>query len=502
MTTRPLLPIIALVALASGCTGARTSPTWPHSLPLGSNMVSFRAGPSTKQAGNEQNMGPITGDLTMRRALAAALWRNPALRAAAWTVRMRRAQTRQAGLGPNPTIDFSAEDFGVNADLRGADDMELTVGFSQVIPLGSDLQRRRRVAALEAESSGWDYEATRLAVLAETMQAFVRVAAIQELIGVTKTRKALLTRILEMFRQRVASGHIASKDIGLVRARIRLERTKMALGRLQDELTAARYRLAAQWGSVRPRFRRVVGDIPMATSLPPLRRLLDKLDTSPLVRSLRTKLKASKAAVMAAKAVPDLTVRAGLRVLPANGSVGFVAGLSIPIPILDRNQGAISAAKHRVMRQKALLGQVKTRVAARLAQAHQKALSEAATLSRLGGFIMPQARLAVETAMEAYRAGKENYLAVLDAEQTLLSLRTERLTASTELFVALSRIELLLGVPLHRIEASKAPSHPARFGADTPGPQERPKGVPATEKGTGTAQRIPRRRIPRKDEER
>ena len=50
-----------------------------------------------------------TGTLALRDALAAALLRNPRLRATAWEPRLAEARRLQAGLRPNPELEASTE---------------------------------------------------------------------------------------------------------------------------------------------------------------------------------------------------------------------------------------------------------------------------------------------------------------------------------------------------------------------------------------------------------
>jgi len=42
-----------------------------------------------------------------------------------------------------------------------------------------------------------------------------------------------------------------------------------------------------------------------------------------------------------AKKIPDLTVSGGVRRLNENDDTAFVMGFSVPLPLFDRNQGAL-----------------------------------------------------------------------------------------------------------------------------------------------------------------
>ena len=444
-----------IVLVGAGCVGEKGFSAWPESSPLGAGLPAYAPGRSGRKGPRPDEPKTITGEVTLRQALAAALWYNPSLRSAAWEVRAREAEALQAALLPNPELEVSAESFGVNRDLRGARDMEVTAALSQLIWLGGDLAHRRNLARLRGREAGWDYEVQRVVVLTRTLQAFAQLVAVQDFITLLQRRRALLGKILQLFEERAASGHIAAKDLGLIRTQVRFQRVELALAGLRSRLVTARQRLAAQWGSVRPRFERAKGTLRGRLRVPPLERLLSAMEGSPAVRAWLARLESAMASVALAKAVgvPDLTLSGGVRVLPASGAVGFVVGLSIDLPFFDRNQGGIRAAKHRLRKARQRVRAIRADLAARLVAAHQQAVLSNRILTTLDRGLLPKAKLAVQAALDAYQGGKAGYLGVLDAEETLLSLETERLEANRRLLLAYSEMELILGRPLGRSRA-------------------------------------------------
>ena len=440
---------IALMLLLppAGCATFSGPSPWPRASALGSGYSAFRPAKPRAKAQTGRGFKEPTGTLTLRQALAAALLRSPALQATAWAVRAREAEALQARALPNPELEVSVEDFGVSGRLRGAREMELTFAVRQVLWLGGQRARRARLAALESRDAGWRYELERLAVLTRTVQSFIAVVVAQRLVALVQQEEALLRKVVHLFRERSQAGRIAAQDLGLIRAEIGLARVGLKQSQAARKLAVARQLLAAQWGGLRARFGRAAGRLDGSAPLPPLDGLLTRIGRSPRMRAWQARVATRRAAVAWSKAgaIPNLTVTGGVRALPEDGSVGFVVGLSIPLPLFDRNQGAIRAARFRVAESRERLRAARVRIASLVTQAHRGASADAEILRRIDAVILPKARVAVSVATGAYREGKAGYLAVLDAQRTLVQLRVERLSAKARLLVALAQLELLLG---------------------------------------------------------
>src|SRR6185436_9199814 len=120
-----------------------------------------------------------------------------------------------------------------------------------------------------------------------------------------------------------------------------------------------------------------------------------------------TDLEERRAAVAMEEAgrVPDVTVGAAGRHFSDNGDNALVFDLSVPLPIFDRNQGAIAEARHRLDKaraeREAAAASIRAAIAAtraELAAVHEQAV-------RLRDDVIPEAQRAFEGARAAYRQG-------------------------------------------------------------------------------------------------
>src|SRR5262249_22524957 len=127
--------------------------------------------------------------------------------------------------------------------------------------------------------------------------------------------------------------------------------------------------------------------------------------------------------------VPDITARAGVRGFAESDDLALVGGVSMPLPVRDRNRGAIAAARADVQGAEARLAQA--RLDANREARDARTLIEAADarLAALQGPGLTQAEEAVRLARLGYAAGKFSLLDVLDAESALNAARASLIDA-------------------------------------------------------------------------
>jgi outer membrane protein TolC len=137
-------------------------------------LASFSESSATQQPETVQISEP-NGVLTLSQALALALMKNPELKSFSLQVRISQARELQASLWPNPELEVEVEEVGGTGRRSRFDAAETTIQLSQLIELGDKRTKRTRLASLEKELAGSDYEAKRLDVFTEVTKAFIEV---------------------------------------------------------------------------------------------------------------------------------------------------------------------------------------------------------------------------------------------------------------------------------------------------------------------------------------
>ena len=146
------------------------------------------------------------------------------------------------------------------------------------------------------------------------------------------------------------------------------------------------------------------------------------------------------------KAVPNITISAGVVNNQELGGLNqALFGLSIPIPVFDRNQGSLQEAVSRKYKAEDELVAVKNRIQTSLATQYERLnAARQATLS-LQVDILPNAQSAFDAANRGFSLGKFNFLDVLDAQRTLYQAKSQYINALLEAHQSVAEIERTLG---------------------------------------------------------
>lgn len=368
----------------------------------------------------------------------------------------------QAGLLPNPELGFRTEDIGVTGQTRGIDQAEMTLELGQLIELGGKRAARVELASRGRDVAAWDYEIARIDVVARAALAFVGVLVAQEQVGLADEGVRLAREVVDTVAIRVRAGSTSSvertkAEVAVASARVELEEARRAL-------EVARRELAATWGATAARFARAVGSLERTGAVPPLAALEARVEDSPNVARWTTELLERRAAVDVerTRAVPDVTASGGYRRLFDPDENTFVVGFSVPLPVLNRNQGAILEAEHRLEQARTDQASTRVRVTVALDDAYQALATARTQIATIDADVLPGAREAFATLSDGYREGRFGYLEVLDAQRTLIAARAQRVRALGDHRRAVVTVERLLGEPLANDDAALAAGRSVR----------------------------------------
>jgi cobalt-zinc-cadmium efflux system outer membrane protein len=396
---------------------------------------------------NENNPDLTKGTvevMTIEQAISLALSRNPEIQAYAREIKALEGRLMQARLLSNPELNFEMENFYGSKEFRRLQSAETTVALSQQILLGGKRSKRIEVASLDRSLSEWDYRAKYLDVIAEVRKAFIDVIAAQERLSVNEDIYRLSEQSYNTASALVQAGRVSPIDE--TKASAQLSVTSIELERAKRSLEAARKRLSTIYGGD-PLFNRVEGRLEIEPSIPSFDELTRYVDKNPDVVRWSTELEGRRASLNLekAKGIPDVTVSAGFRRLRETDDNAFVAALSIPFPLFDRNQGGIREAQERLRKAEAERNSASLRVHNALIEAY-RSLSEAfIEATTLRNKVLPQLESAFDAVHEGYRQGKFKYLDVLDAQRSLFDAKNRYIEALAFYKKSTADIERLTG---------------------------------------------------------
>ena len=451
-----LLFTIILVLVVSGCMDSANNAAWPDPPSLGQEFSSFQSPEKPPVTVSETyEIAEPNGVITLRQALALALMRNPELRAFSWATRASEARKLQASLRPNPELGVEVEDVGGTGQLRGFDGAQTTLQLGQLIELKGKLRKRTRVASLEKELAELDYQAKRLDVLTDTTRLFVGVLAAQEQLALSKELVQLSEQVLTTVSQRVEAGK--DSPVEKTKSEIALASVSIEREKARQNLESARKQLSAIWAGKSPTFEKVAGQLDVVAAIPTGDQLADLIAQNPDISRWVVELEQRRAAfeLEKAKATPDITLSGGFKRFNETDDNAVVFGVSIPLPIANRNQGGILEARHNIAKAGEERKTAETRVNTALASSYQ-ALSNAFTeATELKSKVLDGAQDVFDASTEGYREGKLNYLNVLDAQRTLFEAKGQYIEALSAYHKARADVERLIGQRIDMIETNQ-----------------------------------------------
>jgi len=403
-----------------------------HVLPLG--LAAILLSPFFLSSAQAQP----TSVLTLEQAHELAASKSFAVTAAQREVDANDGAARQAGAWRNPELNASVED-----TQRATRTTTATVDFP--IELGGKRAARVSAADRARELAQAELSNVRAGLRADVVRAFFGVLVAQERVTLTANSADLAARGSDAIGKRVAAGKVSPVDE--TRARVDQANAQLEADDAKAELQSARQALAALWGDPEPQFDAVQGDIELIPTRAPVSDLVRELDASPGLLTSRIEVDRRRALVDVerSKGVPDLTVSVGTKRDNELGRTQAIIGVSIPLPLFDRNQGATYEALKRAEKASDEHQAARIRVLTELQQASSQLSVASASARTLKSTVLPAARQAYDTATKGFEAGKFGFLDVIDAQRSLLQARARYLTALSTSNQAATAIDRLLG---------------------------------------------------------
>jgi cobalt-zinc-cadmium efflux system outer membrane protein len=383
---------------------------------------------------------PAPPGITLEELQSIALANNPTLAQAAARVDAARGRWVQVGLYPNPSVGYMADEIGMagRAGMQG-------FALSQEIVRGGKLGLERAAASQETAQALQQFESQRLRVLNDVRTQFYNLLVAQrtmELSGeLVQLGEQGLKAADDLFRAQEVS------RVDLLQARVELSTARVAADVARNRYVAIWRRVAATVGAPDMQPLSPVGDLESA--MPELtwdESLARVLAASPEVAAARADVARASWALRRARAepIPNLHIQASVQ--HDNEGGDDVAGLQImfPVPIHNKNQGAIRAAEAELRMARAEVARRELDLQSRLAAAFERYGNARQQVDRYAREILPDARTSLELVTRGYRLGEFAYLPLLEAQRTVSRTNLAYLNALEQLWESATAIEGLL----------------------------------------------------------
>ena len=393
---------------------------------------------------------------TLNDLVHQALQANPELKASEARWQMFTQKARAAGSFDDPMVMFGI-DSGLVRDPFNLDrDMQTSkvIGISQMVPFFGKRELMREAANHEAEATRWEVEERKLELAAMVREIWYQLYATDRSLVALERSIANLDDLVRFVEAMYSVGQVRQADV----LRSQVERSKMEEMRLV--LKQQRRSLEAVLNALLFR--------PTTTPIPTIEGVeltavsfeagdLEQLaeENRPLLRALSSRIDKAKAErILADKEFyPDFTLAFEYMqkdsIMDDPGYDMYNASISFNLPLQRERRHAMVAESEAAQRMAAeelnmTRNQLRQNIADLLAQLERD--RNMASLYREG--VVPQATAAVESALAAYRAGKGEFMQVLDSRMTLLNVERDYYKAVAEHQMELARLEATVGAPL------------------------------------------------------
>lgn len=368
---------------------------------------------------------------------------NLSLRLAKSRIRAVEGEATQTAAYPNPSVQMTHEPLWRNGSTQS----------ETYLHVNQELEWSGRSARIEAARRSTD--AIRAEVAADSSRLALKVARTYVDAAAAETRLGRLEQVTSVFRQ--ADSSMAEREVegdasGYAVRRIGLERARyeqrLAAARL--DARSARRQLAflilpEKDGSVAadalPRTR--PPSISERTALRTAFRQRSEL------RRWRSEVEAQRAALRAARqeAWPDPSVTAGYK-RQSNGFEGAFLGVSLPLPIFNRNQGGSQAESARLRGAQAQQSLARRQIRNEVRRAHTAYASARHQSKLIGDELLTGTEDLLRIAQTSYGEGEMSLVELLDAADAYRDARITSITLHAELWTRYFELLRAMGRPL------------------------------------------------------
>jgi outer membrane protein TolC len=313
-----------------------------------------------------------------------------------------------------------------NFSFRTEDMTQKEISITQRFPYPGKRSLRVEAAEKEAEAGLWDYEEIKIKISRDLKAAYHELAFVNKAIGVTEKNREILKLLNKIAETKYSLGEGIQLD--LLKSQVDLSKMLGELITLNQTKRSLKSRLNTLLQ--RPPFAPLGEPEEMALvkiSSEPEELLKEAEEKRPMLQSAKRMIEKNKAGLRAAEKdyYPDFEVKFsyGQRDDGPNGRrsdmVSAMVGFNIPFWYKSKQAKRVSESQKEIQSAQdqyhALANEIRYLVSEKLTEIERT--EEQIVLLKTG--IIPQATLALDSALQAYRVNKVDYLTLLDNLMTL-----------------------------------------------------------------------------------
>ena len=375
-------------------------------------------------------------ETSLEELLSLAFASNPAIKELAATTQIAAGYRTQVGLYANPIVGYQGQ------QLADAGTDQHVAFVQQQIITGGKLQLNRAVLNEAVRAQLQELETQKLRVATDIKTAYYDCVRIQKQLAAIDKFSVLMKQGVDVASKRLKAGE--GSKIDLLQTQVQLKQLELDRKQLIASLDARLREIASLAGSPNLQLRRVSGELPDSPITQDWRGIEEGLVAmSPEYAAAQARIRQASALIRRheAQPLPNLGLQMGAGVDNGTNSGMMNVQVGVPVPIFNKNQGNIAAARAEYCRALQEAQRIDNAIRARLAVASGEYGRAAEAVTMYTGELLPVAKETLDLAEEAYKAGEQDFVQLLVTRRTYFDTNLSYIAARAQLASAQAQID-------------------------------------------------------------
>ncbi len=397
------------------------------------------------------SLAAYAAGLTLEEVVGIAIHDNKDLQAARYAVEAARARLLQAGLLPNPRLDLSGKSDSI---FNNEGEYTANVGLSQQFPIAGRIARQKDVAQADVALALAEINEAERKLAGDVAASFYRILALDRQIEVRDRLIGIDQKLAEATRNRFRAAEVSELDVNT--AQLELQRLTQERALLLSQRATQLAQLNQLLGQSAAQPLALDNTLPTNEPLPSLVEAQQRaLALRPDMRFALLTADRTRAdqALARAQRWEDWTAGVGVEqsrlaiqgVPPQNRGRALGLTLSIPLPLLNKNQGRIAETAAADAQAAVRIEALKLSIGNEVATAYAEAERLRTAVQQYQQDILPVSDRNVRLAQQGYDQGLVSIVEVIQAQRQQSELNISYLNVLDQYLQALVKQRLAVG---------------------------------------------------------
>ncbi len=389
---------------------------------------------------------PEAKKFTLDDLIEFSLKNNPTLKILRKNIKQADAIILQSGLLPNPELEIEIENFAGKNEFGGLKSSESTFSLSQEIILGNKIQYQTEIERLNKNTLLAEIEENENLISFKIKKLFANLVSLEKRISLNEKILLSLDTILVKIDFMVKAGKTNYAEFtraSILKSKVEIEQAKInnEIKRIKKQISFIAG-LNSNFGIVKKHNN--YSDVKYSD-------LKHKVKNNPTIKKLTTISKRIdiEQKLEQNQTIPNLTAKIGIKRLEEVKQNVFVLGVSLPLPILNRNQGNIKSVLVEKEKNQALIKfnikQLKTELFQTVSN-YNYFISE---LSKTKNNLLSNSKKVYKKILAGYLMGKFTFLDLIETKNNLFEIEKTVIELELEIIQNRNEIEKIIAEKLN-----------------------------------------------------